>query len=102
MKDYWADLVVAKAGSFDNFYQLNPEDLLLVISRGNIVLFDETIYDSLHSINNHCANFDKIHLHQSVKYVAGDLSGLVQAIREYHSDAFFPFKVEAGLPTETL
>jgi cytosine/adenosine deaminase-related metal-dependent hydrolase len=101
-KDYWADLVVAKASSFNDFYQLNPADLLLVISRGNIVLFDETLYDSLQSANIDCTNFDKIYLYQSAKYIAGDLSGLVKTIHKYHPGAFFPFKVEAGLPTETL
>ena len=48
-----ADIVVAKRNDnshlLDNFFQLNPEDILLVLNKGEIVLFDESIRAQLDS-----------------------------------------------------
>jgi cytosine/adenosine deaminase-related metal-dependent hydrolase len=101
-ESYQADLVVAKAKSFDQFYQLNPEDIILVICKGKIVLFDETVLYSLVSANFQHSGFEKIVTNNSCKYVAGDLSGLINNTLKYYPHHFFPFKVEADLLSNVL
>ena len=101
-ENYRADLVIAKANSFDEFYQLNPEDILLVICKGKIVLFDEKIQDSIEQGNIQYSSFDKIYFNEFCKFVAGNLSGLVNATCKYYPDAFFPFKTAVELPSTVL
>lgn len=88
-----ADLVVAQppAGTedWDAFYALNPENILLVMHKGHIRLFDQSLYPQLmREFPLH--GFYKISIGGTVKYVQGDLPGLVQEIRRYHPAAYFP------------
>jgi hypothetical protein len=94
-----ADLVIARprkntmpprdyAGSWDTFYDLSPDDLLLVISRGNIVLFDPLLKETLTEAGLIGNNF-----HQAGpngKYVPGDIMGLMNEIRCYYPAVQFP------------
>jgi cytosine/adenosine deaminase-related metal-dependent hydrolase len=80
-----ADIVIAcpQPGltGMDAFFALNPQDLLLVIREGNIRVFDPSL---LGPITEHLLtdeNFQPIS--PNGKYVAGDLPGLMQAIRRY-------------------
>jgi cytosine/adenosine deaminase-related metal-dependent hydrolase len=87
-----ADLVVAKINldktGFDSFFSLGPVDLLLVIHRGNIRLFDETLLTQLSAVDLN--NFSKIYLDGVCKYVEGDLPGLIEKIKGYYREASFP------------
>ena len=89
-----ADIVVAadKNGmkGMNLFYALNPEDLLMVIHKGNIRLFDERLLDQLNNAQFPLAGFSKIALNGKVKYVEGDLPGLMQRIRKYYPAVEFP------------
>jgi cytosine/adenosine deaminase-related metal-dependent hydrolase len=94
-----ADLVIARprnnttllrdyAGSWDAFYDLSPEDILLVISRGNIVLFDPLLKETLTEAGLIGNNF-----HQAGpngKYVPGDIMELMKEIRNYYPAVQFP------------
>jgi cytosine/adenosine deaminase-related metal-dependent hydrolase len=86
-----ADLVVAKKtnddNGFDAFYAITPADLLLVMHRGEIRLFDEELLDQLGKINS---NFIKIYINGACKYVQGDLPGLIADIKKYQPNANFP------------
>jgi cytosine/adenosine deaminase-related metal-dependent hydrolase len=86
-----ADLVVAKkpidADGFDAFYATTPADLLLVINKGEIRLFDEELLGQLKGIGD---NFSKIHINGICKYVQGNLPGLMADIRKHHPNANFP------------
>jgi len=90
-----ADLVIAKAKTdminVDDFYSLTPADLLLVIHKGQIRLFDETLLAQLKELNK--ANFSKICVDGVTKYVQGDLPGLIANIRKYHPKANFPASI---------
>ena len=89
-----ADLVIAKTNSANNmdaFYQLNPDDILLVIHKGNIRLFDEMLYHQLTGTN--VINFGKIFTGNSFKYVQGDVAGLIKEIKQYKTDAAFPVHI---------
>jgi hypothetical protein len=87
-----ADIIVArpKPGlpSMDAFFDLNPEDLLLILHEGHIRLFDKSLRDTLQTKRLLTGDF-----HQAVpggKYVSGDLPGLMQDIRRYYPAISFP------------
>jgi hypothetical protein len=89
-----ADIVIASGnGSANSFYAINPRDILLVLHKGEVRLFDETIKEQL--ANNKIAvnNFDKIIIGTTTKYVWGNISGLIQEIKKYYPQAAFPFSV---------
>jgi len=87
-----ADMVIAKTKQgttgFDSFFELGPEDLLMVIHKGNIRLFDESLLVQLSSMD--IENFSKVYVNGACKYVQGDLPGLMEKIKEYHPKADFP------------
>jgi cytosine/adenosine deaminase-related metal-dependent hydrolase len=92
-----ADLVVAAGKndvlSMDRFYDLNPEDLLLVIHRGHIRLFDAGLLTQLED-GLPMEDFSLVRVRGSLKYIKGDLPGLMSQIRAYDPSVQFP--VEAG------
>ncbi len=87
-----ADLVIAnnKGNNSDAFFSLNPEDILMVISKGAISLFDEELHKQLKNINSD--NYRKIYIKGRCKYVTGDLPQLMQNIKHYYPEANFPVK----------
>jgi len=91
-----ADIVIAKrnadATELDAFYSLNPEDILLVVQRGNIRLFDESLYDQLKSASFSIDTFSKISINEHIKFIEGDLPALMEEIRKYKTDIVFPVK----------
>jgi cytosine/adenosine deaminase-related metal-dependent hydrolase len=90
-----ADMVVAKikpdSAGFDSFFGICPADLLLIVHKGNIRLFDETLSAQLKGIDQ--SNFSKIHINGSCKYVQGDLPGLMEKIRGYNLTINFPASI---------
>jgi len=92
-----ADLVVAKSNNkkgFEAFYAVAPGDLLLVIYRGEIKLFDEELLAQLGDIKT---AFSKIYINGAGKYVQGDLPGLIAAVRSYKPDANFPQSITVSI-----
>lgn len=89
-----ADIVIAAANTdksgMDNFYALNPGDLLLILHKGNIRMFDERLADQLRAANFPIKEFSKISLYGKTKYVKGDLPGLMERIRNYYPAVDFP------------
>ena len=86
-----ADLLLVKdtgGKGLDAFYNTRPEDILMVISKGNIRLFDESLYYQLGDIPLH--QFGKVYSGRSVKYVQGDIHGLMSQIRQCKADIQFP------------
>src|SRR6185312_618680 len=84
---YAADIVIAKrkprSKSMDAFFALNPEDILMVIYNGNIRLFDEELFAQIRDHGNSLNEFYKIYIGNSVKYVFGNLPGLLEEIKKY-------------------
>ncbi|HXB05486.1 MAG TPA: amidohydrolase family protein [Puia sp.] len=87
-----ADLVIArpKPGlkGMDAFFALDPEDLLLVLHQGRILLFDVSIRDMLMRAGMGDLDFDFTCCGQ--KYIVGDVPGLMGEIRRYYPAAQFP------------
>ena len=90
-----ADIVIAKAPkdirAMETFYQLNPEDILLVMKKGAIKLFDEELKKQLYDAGFDVTGFSKIKLYDRIKYVKGDLQHLTDNIKQYYPEAAFPF-----------
>jgi cytosine/adenosine deaminase-related metal-dependent hydrolase len=89
-KNSFADIVIArKKGSsspMDAFYNLNPEDILLVMHEGEIRLFDESLLKQM----NELKGFSKVTIKGSCKYVFGGIPDLLSSIKEYYPEASFP------------
>jgi cytosine/adenosine deaminase-related metal-dependent hydrolase len=92
-----ADVVVAnmkdKNNLMNSFFLLNPEDILLVIRHGKVIVFDEILYPQLSrsiSINE----FSKVFISSAGKYVKGNLAALITHIKKFIPVVNFPIDVE--------
>ena len=96
-ENYNADLVLAKNKSsknWDSFYSINPEDIILILKDGKIILWDEEIKNQLTFLNSQKRLFSKVLISGKLKYVAGNLKELFNSIHKYNSEIQFPFKLE--------
>jgi len=90
-KNMDADIVVATGdNSFDSFYSLDPENILVVIQNGEIRLFDESLYTQLEKVNFGFEEYSTIEINGTTKYVQGDLPKLIRDINTYNLKAVFP------------
>jgi cytosine/adenosine deaminase-related metal-dependent hydrolase len=88
-----ADIVVANSNNktgFDAFYSINPEDIQLILCKGEILLFDEAIKNQLPATNLSLSSFSKICINGKVKYVYGNVPGLMNEVLSYYPEAIFP------------
>jgi cytosine/adenosine deaminase-related metal-dependent hydrolase len=87
-----ADLVIARPkpglSGMDAFYGVDPEDLLLVLHEGRILVFDISLRDMLMEAGMSDLDFDFTRCGQ--KYVVGDVPGLMAEIKRYYPAAVFP------------
>lgn len=92
---YDADIVVARAkdekDTVNSLLSLNPADILLVLHKGEIRLFDASLHSQLSGIIMN--KYSKIAINGAYKYVYGDLPGLIGNIRQYHAGVQFPVTV---------
>lgn len=90
---YSADIVIAgnkgMQNSMEAFYAVHPEDLLLVVHRGKICLYDSSLDEQLIDATMQYPMFSKIRINGSVKSVAGDLPALMKQVKTYHPHAVF-------------
>ena len=90
-----ADIVIAGTqntrASLDDLFATNPEDILLVLHKGHIRLFDASLYAAVSNHQTDLTPFKPVMINDSVKYVEGDLPALAGAIRAYHPAISFPF-----------
>jgi cytosine/adenosine deaminase-related metal-dependent hydrolase len=91
-KGKYADLVIARekkdANNAHAFFSTDPQDILAVIHKGSIVLFDEELKPQLPWIND--SAYSRISNNGSYKYVKGDLPALMTEIKQYYPRAGFP------------
>jgi hypothetical protein len=89
-----ADLVIAErpAGSvgWDAVFGLDPASILLVLHQGNIRLFDVSLREQLKDCGYSFENFYPVVVDGRIKYVLGDLPGLLREIYQHYPGALFP------------
>jgi cytosine/adenosine deaminase-related metal-dependent hydrolase len=92
----YADIVIAKekisTDIVNAFFAMNPEDILLVVHKGYIVYFDESLLPQLKNIS--AGNYSKIFINKTGKYIIGNLPLLIKEIKKYNPDIFFPIETE--------
>lgn len=76
-----ADIVVVKKKSennYDAFFNVNPEDILLIIRSGKIILFDE-------SLEHECMylNYCKFKINGSIKFTDVEIVSIIKKLEEY-------------------
>jgi len=90
-----ADIVVASpkntSAGFDSFFGLCPADLLLVMHKGHIRLFDETLLIQLPWVD--LSKYSKIYFGGVCKFVEGNLPVLMEKIKGYYPEASFPISI---------
>jgi len=90
-----ADIVIAKkkgTKASDAFFALEPQDILLVVVKGNIVFFDEAIYPQLKGTD--ISRFEPINLDGTTKYIKDGVTELVNQIKFYYPEASIPFSTD--------
>jgi cytosine/adenosine deaminase-related metal-dependent hydrolase len=93
-----SDIVIAKARpdkkAMELFFELNPEDILLVVHRGKIRLFDESLHSEIAKTGFDLKQFSCCSVHGVNKFVQGDIIKLTQQIRNYYPDIVLPIAEE--------
>jgi cytosine/adenosine deaminase-related metal-dependent hydrolase len=88
-----ADIVVARRkgeNDWSSFYQIDPADILLVISKGTIVLFDETLDASFRGVMK---DYTAVRINNAGKFIRGDVVELVNKIKKYAPDIKLPIEM---------
>ena len=92
-----ADLVIARkndiSGAIESFYQVNPEDILLVMIDGKIKMLDASLFAPLAGKSLGVEQFSKFSINGNDKYVIGDLPKLIAGILQYYPSMEFPVTV---------
>ena len=94
---YNADILIAEKNSenfFDSFYAINPENILMLIKNGKIILFDSELLNQMKSFEVELPEFSKIQLNGRIKFIKGRLNELCREIKSYSSKVTFPFEQE--------
>jgi len=89
-----ADIVIARKKTTDAmqaFFATTPEDILLVVKNGMIILFDESLLPQLRTI--HPDDYSRIRLAATSKFVYGNLPSLVREIQKYHTAVQLPVEI---------
>jgi cytosine/adenosine deaminase-related metal-dependent hydrolase len=89
-----ADIVIAKRkfeDEWESFYSLNPEDLLLVLKKGEIILLDRELGDSVKILQTD--KYDLISINAVQKYVTRGIKELAGLINGYLPAYRFPFSI---------
>jgi cytosine/adenosine deaminase-related metal-dependent hydrolase len=94
-----ADLVVvnkkADKNGFDAFFSTGPKDILLVVHKGEITLFDESLLPQLQETD--LDGYSRVFLGDCCKYIKGNLPVLIKNIRRYQPDAKFPVTINEAV-----
>jgi len=91
-----ADLVVARKKArdpWDAFFALTPEDILLVVKDGQVVLCDLSLGTALGTARLHPSG-SVVRLGATAKWVAEDVPEVLSRMREYGVESNLPIAVE--------
>ncbi len=86
-----ADIVIAKrkAGNlYDSFFATNPEDIILIIKDGEIILFDKSVENQISLILSILLiekrnSFDEININREIKFVKYRVNDILESLKQY-------------------
>lgn len=91
-----ADLLIVKRkqgngfSNWDSLFATDPEDILMLIHKGSIRIFDEKFSLQLKKMNYDLSRFYPVSINGTMKYVEGNLPALMADIKRYYPKAAFP------------
>ena len=87
-----ADIVIVNTRhqkkDYDAFFETAPADILLVMRKGEVKLFDEVLLEQMGQFD--LSSFSKIFVGKACKYIWGNLPDLMENIRKYNPEVQFP------------
>jgi cytosine/adenosine deaminase-related metal-dependent hydrolase len=82
-----ADFILARNDSggysYNDFFKIDPEDILMIVHRGHVRLIDEKIFDVLLKIGFNSNDLNKIIVNGHKKIISGDVFALAKEARSY-------------------
>jgi cytosine/adenosine deaminase-related metal-dependent hydrolase len=101
-----ADMVITKKKTgiptWDDVFRTNPEDILLIIHKGRIRMFDKAMQVQLIGLPLNIQRFSRVSVKGHVKFVEGDLPGLIATIKSYNPQVHFPVEVSNTIGTAAM
>ncbi len=98
-----ADMVVTKKKTgiptWDDVFKTNPEDILLIIHKGRIKMFDKAMHIQLSTLPLNIQRFSRISIKGHIKFIEGDLPGLMASIKSYNPGVHFPVDIADTINT---
>jgi len=92
-----ADLVVLKMknkySGIGEVFSVNPEDILLIVHKGQIRLFDKSLLSRFRNLPINLFRYNQVNINKDTKFVEGDLPALIGEIRKYNPHIHFPVEV---------
>jgi cytosine/adenosine deaminase-related metal-dependent hydrolase len=92
-----ADMVVlkmkGKSSSFIEVFNSNPEDILLIMHKGQIRLFDKSLLSQLRNLPLNLFRYEQVNVGGNTKFVEGNLPDLIAEIRKCHPQISLPVDV---------
>jgi cytosine/adenosine deaminase-related metal-dependent hydrolase len=87
-----ADMLIVenRNASWNDFYNINPEDILMVVHGGKIRLFDSSISDQLKKFLHGFHGYSSFYINGTEKMVEGNLPELIRSIGKYNPGVRFP------------
>jgi cytosine/adenosine deaminase-related metal-dependent hydrolase len=89
-----ADIIAVKkktgTPTWDDIFKINPEEILLIVIKGKIRMFDKALHDQITGLPLHLPQFSRLSLKGSIKFVEGDLHALITNIKSYNPQVQFP------------
>lgn len=95
-KGFRADLVIARRKYKDDFlhsfYEINPEDILIITKNGKVILFDSLMKNQFAGTIKDFTEYSEIEINKNKKFVKGRIDELCKKIKSYSSSVSFPFE----------
>jgi cytosine/adenosine deaminase-related metal-dependent hydrolase len=92
-----ADIVILKIqpgnSAMDTVFNSNPEDILMVVQKGKIRLFDKSLLPQIRLLPVNLFRYSQLSIQGKVKFVEGELPGLITEIKRHNPDIRFPVEV---------
>ena len=92
-----ADIVVLKmknkSPGIKEIFSANPEDILLIVHKGQIRLFDKSLLPQLKTMPVNLFRYHQVNMNENTKFVEGDLPGIIGEIKKYNPTIQFPVEV---------